>query len=361
MDNGFAKILPVLVNVDVDILCKSVEVNPHRTVLVESACIGEVVGGLYQLGSQFVGVLPVVRKFLFKLCPFFLILFYKITFAHPKAMIYKKTGFIFKNAEFFYHSNLLKIVKSMQYVEINTSQNVKIEYQLASVGQRIFAFIIDSIILLMGYGIIALAFSTDSMDEESLSYFIFIIIIIGWLWFYTLASEILGNGQTLGKKAMGIKVVKLNGDEMEFYDYFSRWSVRLFDIYFSVGTLAMLLIAGNKNGQRLGDIIAGTTVIRKNGHASFRLDDILKLNNKRKEDYEFEYPNARQLNESDVILIKNALYRYKKYQNTAHHEVIGLLTDKIMTTLGLSLVFYNHEQRIRFLNKVVSEYIILTR
>lgn len=249
----------------------------------------------------------------------------------------------------------------MQHVEINTSQNVKIEYQLASVGQRVFAFLIDLVILMIVYGIILATFLSMQISEDNISYFIFISIIVCWAWFYTLASEIIGNGQTIGKLALGIKVVKLNGDEMEFYDYFSRWSVRLFDIYFSSGALAMLLIAGNKNGQRLGDIIAGTTVIRKRNNYSFRLQDIMNLNNKNKEEYEFEFPGARLLNEKDVILIKNALFRFRQFNNAAHTDTLGELSDKIMETIGMEHEFYSNEQKVRFLNKVVSEYIILTR
>lgn len=249
----------------------------------------------------------------------------------------------------------------MQQVEINTSQNVKIEYQLASVGQRIFAFIIDLVILLVVVGIFSRVGFFLEMDEGDVTFYIYITLLICWVWFYTLASEIIGNGQTLGKRVVGIRVVKLNGDELEFYDYFSRWSVRLFDIYFSVGVLAMLLIAGNKNGQRLGDIIAGTTVIRNRNNYGFRLEDILSLNNKSKEDYEFEYPSARLLNEKDVILIKTTLFRYRQYRNAAHLETLEQLNERVQETLGLDLKFYNDEQKIRFLNKIVSEYIILTR
>lgn len=249
----------------------------------------------------------------------------------------------------------------MQQVEINTSQNVKIEYQLASVGQRIFAFLIDLAILIVVFFIFYLAIVFNNLDDQDLMYYVISLLLLIWIWFYTLGSEIIGNGQTIGKLALGIKVVKLNGDEMEFYDYFSRWSVRLFDVYFSVGTLAMLLIASNKNGQRLGDIISGTTVIKKRNDYTFRLRDILDLNMKNKDDYQFEYPNANILNEKDVILIKNTLFRLKQYNNASHSQALNELLDKVLETLDLDLRFYTEDQKVRFLNKVVSEYIILTR
>jgi len=120
----------------------------------------------------------------------------------------------------------------------------------------------------------------------------------------------------------------------------------------------MLLISSNKNGQRTGDIIAGTTLIKKRSAYGFQLNDILNLNKKKKEDYQFEYPNAYQLNEKDVILIKNLLYRHKEYKNNAHNDALIDLSNKVAETLGIEKTPIN---KVQFLNKIVSEYIVLTR
>jgi len=243
----------------------------------------------------------------------------------------------------------------MQTIEINTAQNVRIEYQLASVGQRIFAYLIDLGVIF----IVSLIFAyTYEAIWSNTSETVLLVILVIWVGFYTLISEFIGNGQTIGKLALGIKVIKLNGDELEFYDYFSRWSMRLIDIYFSTGAIAMLLIASNKNGQRIGDIIAGTTIIRKKYTYGFTLQDILKLNLKNKENYEFEYPEAKRLAEQDVILIKNLLYRKRLYNNAAHHDALTAMVAKIANILELEEIPRNREA---FLNKVISEYIILTR
>jgi uncharacterized RDD family membrane protein YckC len=243
----------------------------------------------------------------------------------------------------------------MQTIEINTSQNVRIEYQLAGVGHRIFAYLIDLII--MGFVFFIFFISVVSNGTEVMMTVIRIFAFL-WFGFYTLVSELIGNGQTIGKLALGIKVIKLNGDELEFYDYFSRWSTRLIDIYASIGSIAMLLIASNKNGQRIGDIIAGTSIIRKKSNYGFSLDDILKLNLNNRDNYEFQYPMARNLDEKDVILIKNLLYRKRLFQNRAHQEAMDMLVNKLVKLFGLSSVPSNKEA---FLGRVISEYIILTR
>jgi uncharacterized RDD family membrane protein YckC len=244
----------------------------------------------------------------------------------------------------------------LQTIEINTAQNVKIEYELASLGQRIFAYLIDLSIMVIVFLILILQIGL-TYTSSNLELIVRVVIFI-WFGFYNLFSEIIGNGQSIGKRAMGIKVIKLNGDEAEFYDYFSRWSLRLIDIYFSIGSLAMLLIASNKNGQRIGDIIAGTTVIRKRSAYGFQLNDILKLNLKNKEEHTFLYPLAKNLEEKDVILIKNLLYRYRLYNNKAHENAINKMTEKLAMVLELESI---PKDKQGFLNQVISEYIILTR
>lgn len=244
----------------------------------------------------------------------------------------------------------------MKTIDIQTPQNVSIEYQLPELSYRIVAFIIDFIIMMIVFFIFTAAANSFFTTQS----YLLIVQIISYILFsfYTLISEFIGHGQTIGKLAMGIKVVKINGDELEFYDYFSRWSMRLIDIYLSFGCVAMFIITGNTKGQRLGDILAGTTLIKKRSNYGFQLQDILNLNKRKREEMEFEYPLSKKLNERDVLLIKNTIYRYNKFRNTAHIRALDQLTEKISQVLELEKVPSN---KIEFLNKVISEYIILTR
>lgn len=246
----------------------------------------------------------------------------------------------------------------MKSIEINTAQNVKIDYQLASTGQRIFAFAIDLTIMILVYMAVFAYTFNDSLQSSDTTILLFQLFAFCWFGFYSLISEHIGNGQSIGKLAMGIKVIKLNGSELQFYDCFSRWSMRLLDIYFSVGSIAMLLIASNKNGQRLGDTIAGTTIIRKRNNYGFELSDILKLNLKNRDNYQFEYPMAAQLQEKDVILIKQLLSRYRTHNNSAHKMALNEMALKLSSIFQLKEV---PQDKVSFLTKVISDYIILTR
>jgi uncharacterized RDD family membrane protein YckC len=246
----------------------------------------------------------------------------------------------------------------MKSIEITTPQNVKIDYQLAGLGQRIFAFVIDLAIIILVYVANYIWFFAEGSSDNDLKYILFQLFAFLWLGFYSLVSEVIGNGQSLGKLAMGIKVIKLNGEELQFYDYFSRWSMRIIDIYFSIGSIAMLLIASNRNAQRIGDIIAGTTIIRKNNSYGFTLNDILKLNLKDKENYNFDYPLAVNLEEKDVILMKQLIFRYRNYRNSAHQKAMDEMVLKLVEFFQLKQIPKDKEA---FLSKVISEYIILTR
>jgi uncharacterized RDD family membrane protein YckC len=237
----------------------------------------------------------------------------------------------------------------MQTIEINTSQNVKIEYQLAGLAHRAFAYLIDLAVILILWVIYYNTFEPEMLIGVSFS------TVLVWLFFifYSLLSEVFGNGQSIGKFAMGIKVIKMNGDELEFYDYFGRWTLRFIDVYFSLGIIAAIMIVSNRNGQRLGDLIGGTTVIKKRSTFGFQLSDILKLNQKDRETYNFEYPMARRLEEKDVLLIKSLIYRKHSYNNLAHKEAMDMMVKRVADQIP--------SDKEGFLNKIMTEYIILTR
>lgn len=243
----------------------------------------------------------------------------------------------------------------MKTIEINTAQNVFIEYQLASFGQRFGAFILDLIFLTV-ISLILSAFREAFNTDFGNGFLLLLIVLVSS--FYSLISEVLGKGQTLGKKILGIKVIKTNGKEMEFYDYFSRWSLRLIDIYLSFGMVATLMVISGKKSQRLGDVLGNTCLIVSNQFNGFSLKEIQKLNQKKLEDFELKYPLANKLSDEDVIVLKKLIQRNKTYNNQAHHEAFNMAVHRLVEILELNQTPKNKEE---FINNVISEYILLTR
>jgi len=242
----------------------------------------------------------------------------------------------------------------MRTIEITTSQNVAIEYELASVGERMVAFMIDSAIIWVSIGILSLfAFSIlpNSMFEY-VSYFIMVPIF----FFYTLLSEIFLSGQSWGKKIMRIKVIKIDGTESMAIDYLIRWSFRMIDLFFSLGAVAILLITSTQKSQRLGDLVANTAIIKLKPKKLLRLKDIMAI--RTRENYVLHYPAVSRMTEKEMIVVKNTLERIKVYPNQSHNEAVEELVDILCRRLNITEPV---QDPVAFLKILINDYIVLTR
>ena len=246
----------------------------------------------------------------------------------------------------------------MPNIDIRTTQNVTIEYELAPLRERFFAFFIDLMIYLAAsyaFWLMVLLVVGDAITGWG-GRFIILVVLFAGLVTYHLLSDVLGNGRSLGKRAINLKVVRLDGLEPGVGEYLLRSIFLLVDFNFTLGVLAAILIGSTYKNQRLGDMAANTTVIRVKSQLAFRLHDILKINTL--ENYEPKYPAVRQMNEADMLLIKNLLGRYQSWQNTAHAEAIREATANICKELDIEAPKGN---QIEFLKTLIRDYIVLTR
>ena len=243
----------------------------------------------------------------------------------------------------------------MKNIEIRTAQNIVISYEIANLQDRILAFVIDMIVISIGMLVFSLVFTLilpDNAIENTL--FVFNISLF---FFYTLTFEIITGGQTLGKKVLKIRVVSLNGKPSQFTDYATRWAFRMLDIWFSLGSIAVLLAVSGTKGQRLGGMLSNTTVIKERSRLNYKLEDILGIIDK--QTHEVRYPEVRQLTEQQVLFLKKSIERYKKYPNAAHKKAITALVHKMVAILGYEMP--NKKRYFPFLKAVLRDYIVLTR
>lgn len=254
----------------------------------------------------------------------------------------------------------------MKNIDILTSNNVTIQYELASVGQRFVALVLDLLIVFL-YSIIInwiiaglfmsnLRFDDSMMDTIEIIQVITYLLYLPVIMFYNLVCEIFFGGQTIGKKAMQIKVVKVTGEPPTLGDYFIRWSYRLVDIILSLGSIAAIFVSSGEKSQRLGDMAANTTVIRLNPSTKYSIRDILKIS--KKSNYAPMYNQVTQLSDEDMLLIKNSIDRVKKYPNEANKKFILRLVKKVAQKLSINEVPKN---KIKFLRTLLKDYIVLTR
>ncbi|MBK9190352.1 MAG: RDD family protein [Crocinitomicaceae bacterium] len=151
----------------------------------------------------------------------------------------------------------------MKTVDVLTSHNISIEYETASVMNRGVAAFLD--LLIMGAYFLIILFLSISMGLNAWSLNLFTIVFYALmlpLFFYSVLFEYLLKGQTVGKLAMGIRVVKLNGENATLSDYTMRWAFRIIDFWISAGSVAAIFIASSEKGQRLGDILAQTVMVK---------------------------------------------------------------------------------------------------
>jgi len=247
----------------------------------------------------------------------------------------------------------------MPTIDITTTQNVTIEYELAGPQDRFLAFFIDAVIVGALFILIFLVlFDTWAKDIEEggmLGHFLSFLPLTLFV-IYHLLSEILANGQSWGKKAAGIKVVRLDGEEPGWSDYLLRAVFHVVDTFLSFCALAGILINSSAKKQRLGDMTANTVVIKTRFNKRFQLTDILKINSI--EEYEPTYLEVRKLREQDLLLIKSAIQRYHSHKNPAHTEVIDKLVNHLVMVLDLDEV---PTKKIEFLQTLIRDYIVLTR
>lgn len=212
----------------------------------------------------------------------------------------------------------------MAELQINTTQNVNINFTAASLGNRILAFLLDYVLIVSYATAVIYMLASAGVFEIEDGWKVAAIVGIAQLpaMFYTLVSEYVMNGQTLGKKALKIKVVKIDGYQATFIDYVIRWLFRLIDIYLGFGTggIAIISIALSKNSQRLGDMASGTGVISIKNMYEIKHTIFEEI----ADTYQPTYPTVIQLSDKDMQLIKD-LYKKALVQKD-HHTLIKLRT-----------------------------------
>jgi uncharacterized RDD family membrane protein YckC len=233
----------------------------------------------------------------------------------------------------------------MDKIQIETTQNVTIEYTIGSIGDRILAVLIDSLIL-TGYTIAAILIVSQFKLNIGYAGIIFLYIPV---FFYDLLCETFLNGQSFGKKIRKIKVVKLDGSQPTFLNYFLRWILRPIDIWFTYGSVALITILINGKGQRLGDLAANTTVIKLKNEAT--LDDTILM--KVKENYVPKFPQVAILNDKDVGIIKEVLERVSKIDD---QYVFDKIVTKCKNTFLEKLGTTTDLRPLTFLQTILRDY-----
>jgi uncharacterized RDD family membrane protein YckC len=147
---------------------------------------------------------------------------------------------------------------------IVTPEAVVLEFETASVGSRSIAILLDVLVQGFAFWLLALALALGGQAAGGTVVTIAILILAFLILFgYPAAMETLWNGRTLGKAALGLRVVTREGAPIRFRHAAIRTIFGLVDFFLLFGSVAVLTVLLTKRNQRLGDLVAGTIVLRE--------------------------------------------------------------------------------------------------
>ncbi|MDO0927424.1 RDD family protein [Streptomyces sp. TG1A-8] len=148
--------------------------------------------------------------------------------------------------------------------ELVTGEAVVLELRPAKVPSRALAVLLDLLVAVFVYiGVtVALVASTSSLDEAAqaaLSIAAFLLVLVGG----PIAVETLSHGRSLGKAAVGLRVVRDDGGPIRFRHALVRGALGVVEILMTFGVVACVASLVSARGRRLGDVFAGTLVVRE--------------------------------------------------------------------------------------------------
>lgn len=271
----------------------------------------------------------------------------------------------------------------MQAIKIKTPLNVNVDIQHAGVGLRLAAFLLDIVFIWVYiwamsstfyriFGVDAGVFEDSGLYNDSNVFLdiLFTILLFPAL-FYSLWTETLFNGQTLGKLICKIKVVKLNGYRAGFTEYFTRWAFRLIDFWtgsfmllffipifgeetavilagmllMMSGLVAFILIIRTRNSQRLGDIVAGTTVLKLREKHSIDITILEDI----KETYVPRYSQVMRLTDNDARIIKDTFVIARKNRD---YTTLKRLRNKLENVMDVK----TDQSDVEFIDTVMKDF-----
>lgn len=159
-------------------------------------------------------------------------------------------------------------VTSDPRVELETPERVAVALDLAGLGARSFAWLIDALLIFLAWmmGFFVYSFWGDLLRRwqgiSAVGQLLLVAAVLATGWGWDVAWELLADGRTPGKRAMGLRVVRIDGAPVGLAESLVRNLMRVVELPFGYAP-AILAVALGRRRQRLGDLVAGTLVVRE--------------------------------------------------------------------------------------------------
>lgn len=227
---------------------------------------------------------------------------------------------------------------------IITGQYVRIEQTPAAMSLRFWGYVID-LLTCLAY-VLLFSWGTKSLGW-SISWAETILLEVLPILIYQPVLESLCGGQTLGKYLLRTRVVRIDGTSPSMGDFLLRWLLMPVDIFF-FGAVAAFSMLITPRRQRLGDLAAGTMVIRLNNYDKIRvhLDEFRFV----RDGYEPTFSEARSLSEEQATRIARTLAD----RSSSRNNRITQLARELRSSLQIDLQHYYDDEHL--LSDLLSDY-----
>ena len=222
-----------------------------------------------------------------------------------------------------------------EHLSIETPEQIKINYSIAGIGSRFYAALIDIAVLtpivLIGFYVTIRAIVEFN---EMLNWLAAIagVATFALQWGYYMVFEITTNGQSPGKRALGLRVIKAHGYPISFSDSAIRNLVRIVDFlpfFYGAGLVAML---SNRNWQRLGDLAAGTLVVKEDTKVSPKPVRVPTI---RKSTFVYaDWIQLEQLTDAELVSIREYLSRRGTLPRLRRIQLVRTIGTPIARKMG---------------------------
>lgn len=192
----------------------------------------------------------------------------------------------------------------MSTVLLETDQYVGVERTLAGVGERILAQLIDFVIMIIipiiFFPIIIRGFRVLGENDTTP----YIILFVVFYLLIPLFVEVLTKGRSVGKYIFKIQVVRDSGESPKFIEHLMRYVMTIIDIWIMFGSVGIVSIILNSKNKRLGDMAAGTIVVKA---PRVMYGDLKSAEIKQATEYKVLYPEAEELSAGQIGFIRQTL------------------------------------------------------
>lgn len=232
-------------------------------------------------------------------------------------------------------------------LQIETPEQIDVNLEIAGLGSRFIAQLIDWVIkwglflaiLLLGAIVLAMAgvnISSGSIGKgmTALLVAVFYFFLLGWDIYY----ELRRNGQTPGKRSAGIRVLREDGGPVDFRAACIRNLLNIADMLPGLYLLGGLIVLLNQRGQRLGDMAAGTIVVRERvmevpGDEGAEIERISST------EFAFTSEQLSSCQSADRHILRSFFQRVKEMNVEARRQLTARLSTQFLKKTGYEPAF----------------------